>query len=173
MQYTHSWINLPERACQIRINYLGGPLAPVSQTATTCKLTPGYYKNGIDLVNCVNTAIATEIFKTWQIERETYLSYDPVSNKVTIVRSEESGDSIRRRPNDPEMTYPTDSLELNTDHIIQIMIHPDLLLRLGFTQYVDAAYNPNAEYICDVITNLNTGEVGDMAVDLDATFKNI
>ena len=71
LQYTNSWINLPKRACQIRINYLGGPLTPVSQTAMTCKLTPGYYKNGIDLVNAVNTATATEILKTWELERES------------------------------------------------------------------------------------------------------
>ena len=70
------------------MRYNGGPLTPVNRENTTFYLTPGFYKDGVNVLNALNESLQEAVWKN------VVFSYDPISNKVTVNWCEEWVDRV-------------------------------------------------------------------------------
>ena len=192
LQCVRSWYNLAERACHIEIvrertDALNPDLGPrhLKYYAT---LQAGTYNNAIDLVNAVNKAILTGLKTGYHNSggtephplddvvfiRKEFFVYDPVSHKVTV--KSENRDLIMEKNN---------NVSVGSDTFVFYM-HPELLVRLGFTSLVPPDYkigdfekefgsydrgthfraHPRYSY-------LENTDCSDMSVDVNTGFNNI
>ena len=146
--YTHSWYNLPERACNIeirrRIIYIDDNTVANSRQYERYyygKLTPGNYQSPEHLIDALNKTIVKTLKNSTYpgvgqpdkyaeddaAIRTEFFNYDDVSHKASI---QSENEKLRNEKN---------GFICASDRFF-FYFHPELNVRLGFVSKIDKAY---------------------------------
>ena len=156
--YTHSWYNLPERACNIEIKrtIIYNNPSPDIYTSDVGreyiryyygKLTPGNYQSPLHLIEALNKTIAESlknpVHPIPEMEeldlpdplaeedvgiRTDFFKYDTISHKVSI---ESDNAKLRNAKRGYDVCW---------SDLFVFYFHPELNVRLGFTDCIDKSY---------------------------------
>ena len=146
--YTHSWYNLPERACNIEIrrriiynDSSNNSSARQYNGTYNAKLTPGNYRSPEHLIDTLNKTIIKTLKNLPQAYigvadqfaeddvtiRTEFFNYDTVSHKVSLNSENEK---LRNEKND----------NVCLSDCFFFYFHPELNVRLGFVDGIDKGY---------------------------------